>query len=209
MTAYRRNLVAGGTYFFTLNLADRRLSFLTDNIGLLRAAFRYTRARHPFTIDAIVILPDHLHALWTLPAGDSDFSTRWRLIKTTFSRGLHLSERVSASRLQKRERGIWQRRFWEHTIRDGGDFARHMDYIHFNPVKHSYVERVQDWPFSSFHRMVRLGSYPPNGQAVQAMSRAAVLARGDGFRFRSTHPTSFELRFACPSYGLSIRNILR
>jgi len=160
MTAYRRNLVAGGTYFFTLNLADRRLSFLTDNIGLLRAAFRYTRARHPFTIDAIVILPDHLHALWTLPAGDSDFSTRWRLIKTTFSRGLHLSERVSASRLQKRERGIWQRRFWEHTIRDGGDFARHMDYIHFNPVKHSYVERVQDWPFSSLHRMARLGCYP-------------------------------------------------
>jgi putative transposase len=161
MTAYRRNLVVGGTFFFTLNLADRRLPLLTDNIGLLRAAFRYTRHRHPFTIDAIVILPDHLHALWTLPAGDSDFSTRWRLVKTAFSRGLHLGERVSVSRSRKRERGIWQRRFWEHTIRDSGDFARHVDYIHFNPIKHSYAERVQDWPFSSFHRMVRLGCYPP------------------------------------------------
>jgi putative transposase len=157
MTAYRRNLVAGGTYFFTLNLADRRLPLLTDNIGLLRAAFRYTRHRHPFAIDAIVILPDHLHALWTLPEGDSDFSTRWRLIKTTFSRGLPLTERVSPSRSRERERGIWQRRFWEHTVRDSGDFARHADYIHFNPVKHSYVKRAQDWPFSSFHRMVRRG----------------------------------------------------
>jgi putative transposase len=161
MTAYRRNLVAGGTFFFTLNLADRRLPLLTHNIGLLRAAFRYTRHRHPFTIDAIVILPDHLHALWTLPAGDSDFLTRWRLVKTAVSRGLHLGEGVSASRSRKRERGIWQRRFWEHTIRDSGDFARHVDYIHFSPVRHSYVERVQDWPFSSFHRMVRLGCYPP------------------------------------------------
>jgi putative transposase len=161
MTAYRRNFVGGGTYFFTLNLADRRSSLLTENIGLLRAAFRYTRHRDPFTIDAIVILPDHLHALWTLPDDDSDFSTRWRLIKTTFSRGRRRGEPVSASRSRKRERGIWQRRFWEHTIRDNGDFARHADYIHFNPVKHRYVERVRDWPFSSFHQMVRLGCYPP------------------------------------------------
>ena len=92
MTAYRRNLVADGTYFFTLNLADRRLSLFTDNIGLLRTAFRHTRHLHPFTIDAIVILPDHLHKLWTLPPGDSDFATRWRLIKTTFSRGLHFGQ---------------------------------------------------------------------------------------------------------------------
>jgi REP-associated tyrosine transposase len=161
MTAYRRNLLAGGTYFFTVNLADRRLSLLTDNIELLRAAFRYTRRRHPFTIDAIVVLPDHLHALWTLPPGDSDFATRWRLIKTTFSHGLCPAERVSASRSRKGERGVWQRRFWEHTIRDHEDFVRHMDYIHFNPVKHRYVEHVQDWPFSSFHRMVRLGWYSP------------------------------------------------
>jgi putative transposase len=161
MTAYRRNLVTGGTYFFTVNLADRRWSLLTENVELLRAAFRYTRRCHAFTIEAIVILPDHLHVVWTLPPEDSDFATRWRLIKTAFSRGLHPTERVSASRSRKRERGIWQRRFWEHTIRDDDDFARHLDYIHFNPIKHGYVERVQDWPFSSFHRMVRVGWYPP------------------------------------------------
>ena len=134
---------------------------LTENIELLRAAFRYTRRRHPFTIEAIVVLPDHLHALWTLPPGDSDFATRWRLIKTTFSRGRRSVEDVSTSGSRKRQRGIWQRRFWEHTIRDDGDFAQHMDYIHFNPVKHSYVQSVQDWLFSSFQRMVRLSHYSP------------------------------------------------
>jgi putative transposase len=160
MTAYRRNSVAGGSYFFTVNLTERRLRLLTDNIELLRAAFRDTRRRHPFTIDAIVVLPDHIHAVWTLPAGDADFSIRWRLIKASFSRGLPHGERISASRLRKRERGIWQRRYWEHTLRDEDDFARHVDYIHFNPVKHGHVERVQDWPFSSFRRMVRRGLYP-------------------------------------------------
>ena len=160
MTAYRRHRVAGGTYFFTVNLAGRRQSLLTDKVDLLRAAFRYTRQRHPFTIDAIVVLPDHLHAIWTLPDGDSGFATRWRLLKAAFSRSLPLCEQVSASRQRKRERGVWQRRYWEHTIRDDDDFARHADYIHFNPVKHGYVQRAQDWPFSSFHRMVRLGFYP-------------------------------------------------
>ena len=160
MTSYRRNVVAGGTYFFTANVADRRRSLLTENIELLREAFRSTRRHHPFAIDAIVVLPDHLHTIWTLPDGDSDFAMRWRLIKASFSRGLPHGEPVSASRLRKRERGIWQRRYWEHTIRDDDDFARHVDYIHFNPVKHGHVERVQDWPFSSFHRMVRLGVYP-------------------------------------------------
>src|SRR5690349_13027287 len=118
MTTYRRNFVAGGSYFFTVNLAERRLRLLTDNIGLLRAAFRYTRLRRPFAIDAIVVLPDHLHAIWTLPEGDGDFAVRWQLIKGNFTRGLPQGERVSASRLRKRERGIWQRRYWEHTLRD-------------------------------------------------------------------------------------------
>jgi putative transposase len=171
MTAYRRNWIAGGTYFFTVNLADRRSSLLTDNIALLRRAFRYTRNRHSFTIDAIIVLPDHLHSVWTLPAGDADFATRWRLIKATFSRGLHRTEQISDSRLRKRERGIWQRRFWEHTIRDEGDFARHVDYILFNPIKHGYVARVQDWPFSSFHRMVRLGHYPREWGADPAIDQ--------------------------------------
>jgi REP-associated tyrosine transposase len=132
---------------------------------LLRAAFRSARVRHPFAIDAIVVLPDHLLTIWTLPEGDGDFAGRWNLIKGGFSRALPRVERVSASRLRKRERGIWQRRYWEHTLRDDDDFARHVDYIHFNPVKHGYVERVQDWPFSSFHRMVRLGLYPESWAA--------------------------------------------
>lgn len=160
MTDYRRNFVAGGCYFFTVNLAERRWRLLTDNICLLPTAFRETRRRHPFTIEAIAVLPDHLHAVWSLPDGDDDFSLRWQLIKAGFSRGLVCTEPVSASRSRKRERGIWQRRFWEHTIRDEDDFARHLDYVHFNPVKHGHVRRVGDWPFSSFHRMVRSGIYP-------------------------------------------------
>lgn len=133
---------------------------LVDNIELLRRAFRDTRRRHPFAIDAIAVLPDHLHAVWTLPEGDKDFAGRWQLIKAGFSRALPQGEPVSASRLRKRERGIWQRRYWEHTLRDEDDFARHVDYIHFNPVKHGHARHVQDWPFSCFHRMVRLGIYP-------------------------------------------------
>jgi putative transposase len=160
MTSYRRNFIAGGSFFFTVNLADRRLHLLTDHIEGLRAAFRQTRLRHPFTIDAMVVLPDHLHAIWTLPEGDADFAGRWRLIKSTFSRNLPIGEPISHSRLAKGERGIWQRRFWEHTIRDEDDFARHIDYIHINPVKHQLVTRVQDWPHSSFHRMVERGVYP-------------------------------------------------
>jgi putative transposase len=98
--------------------------------------------------------------MWTLPDGEADFATRWRLIKSAFSRSLPPRERLSASRRAKGERGIWQRRYWEHTIRDEGDFTRHLDYIHFNPVKHGHAGRVRDWPYSSFHRWVRLGAYP-------------------------------------------------
>jgi putative transposase len=101
-----------------------------------------------------------LHAVWTLPRGDADFALRWRLIKAAFSRALPASEPISASRSGKGERGIWQRRYWEHTLRDEADFARHVDYIHFNPVKHGLVTSVREWPYSSFHRMVRLGIYP-------------------------------------------------
>jgi putative transposase len=160
MTDYRRAFIAGGTYFFTVNLEDRRSRLLTEHMGLLRAAFRYTRKRHPFVFEAVVVLPDHLHAVWTLPEGDVDFPLRWQLIKATFSRELPSGEFVSRSRARKGERGIWRRRYWEHAVRDQDDFDRHLDYIHFNPVKHGYVPRVRDWPYSSFHRMVRLGSYP-------------------------------------------------
>jgi putative transposase len=160
MTNYRRNFIRGGSYFFTVNLADRRLRLLTEHIELLRSAFRYTQGRHLFTVEATVVLPDHLHAVWTLPEGDADFALRWRLIKSTFSRALPRGEQVSNSRDAKGERGIWQRRYWEHTLRDGGDFERHVNYIHFNPVKHGHVTQAREWPYSSFHRMVRLGVYP-------------------------------------------------
>jgi putative transposase len=160
MTDYRRNFIAGGCFFFTVNLADRRLRLLTEYIDELLAAFRETRQNHLFTTEAMVVLPDHLHVVWTLPEGDADFATRWRLIKSTSSRNLPAGEQVSSSRAAKGERGIWQRRYWEHTIRDENDFARHIDYIHINPVKHRLVTRVKDWPYSSFHRMVKLGIYP-------------------------------------------------
>jgi len=160
VTNYRRSLVPGGTFFFTVNLADRRKNLLTERADLLRAAFRDTRQRHPFEIDAIVVLPDHLHAIWTLPERDGDFATRWRQIKSAFSRGISIPGSMTRSRLSKSERGIWQRRYWEHTIRDDDDFARHVDYVHINPVKHQLVARVRDWPYSSFHRMVKLGIYP-------------------------------------------------
>jgi putative transposase len=160
VTNYRRNFIPGGCQFFTVNLAERKSRLLTDQIDRLRAAFRYVRNRHPFAIDAIVVLPDHLHAIWSLPDGDADFATRWRLIKAAFSRALPKGERISPSRLRKGERGIWQRRYWEHTLRDERDYSRHVDYIHFNPVKHRLVTQVKDWRYSSFLRMVRLGVYP-------------------------------------------------
>ena len=160
MTGYRRNLVAGGSFFFTVNLADRRLRLLTEIIDALRTAFRETQRHHPFTIDAIVVLPDHLHTVWTLPKDDAEFSTRWRLIKTSFSRKLSAGEPISSSRVGKGERGIWQRRYWEHTIRDRERFCSSHRFVHINPVKHGLVKRVSDWPYSSFHRMVRNGVYP-------------------------------------------------
>ncbi|BCD86442.1 transposase [Pseudomonas solani] len=162
MTNYRRDHTPGATWFFTLNLADRSSSLLTDHIDLLRASFRAGMKRHPWRIDAIVILPDHLHALCTLPPGDANYALRWRLIKSGFSRALPYGEPRSDSRKHKGERGIWQRRFWEHRIRDDADFARHVDYIHHNPRKHGHVERVADWPWSSFHQYVKAGILPAN-----------------------------------------------
>lgn len=147
MVDYRRSRLPGGTYFFTVTLRDRRACTLIEHVDLLRESVATVRARWPFTIDAMVVLPDYLHALWTLPAGDADYSTRWRLIKSGFSRSL------SGSTV----RSIWQTRFWEHTIRDDTDFRRHVEYIWFNPVKHGYVERVRDWQHSSFHHAVRQG----------------------------------------------------
>jgi len=160
MPDYRRNRVPGGTYFFSVNLQDRRSDLLVADIETLRASVRKTRDTRPFHIDAWVVLPDHMHCLWTLPPHDADFSGRWQAIKKYFSKSLPPNEPRSGVRIRRGERGIWQHRFWEHTIRDDTDYAAHMDYIHFNPVKHGLVRHPGDWEFSSFRRSVRLGLYP-------------------------------------------------
>jgi putative transposase len=160
MPDYRRNRVPGGTFFFTVNLLDRGSDLLVARIDALRQAVRQVRARAPFHIDAWVVLPDHMHCLWTLPQGDADYPGRWRAIKTAFSKSLPAGEPRSPVRTSRGERGIWQRRYWEHTIRDDRDYAAHMDYTHFNPVKHGYAAHPADWPFSSFRRCVTSGLYP-------------------------------------------------
>ena len=159
MVRYRRNFLAGGTFFFTATLAYRNARVLIDHIDALRSAFRATRQAHPFTLDAIVVLPDHLHIVMTLPDGDADYSNRLRLIKRRFTAAV-AQARVPIARHRNGEYALWQRRFWEHTIRDENDFARHVDYIHFNLVKHGLVARVRDWPHSSFHQYVRRGLLP-------------------------------------------------
>jgi putative transposase len=160
MPRYRRAKIAGGTFFFTVAIANRSDDLLVREIDRLRASYRAVQSRHPFETIAICVLPDHLHALWSLPDGDSDFSRRWSLIKSGFSRGLASTMPRSTRQVDKREKGLWQRRYWEHAIRDETDLAHHVDYIHFNPVKHALVPRVRDWPHSSFHRYVAQGQLP-------------------------------------------------
>lgn len=157
MTAYRRLRIAGGSYFFTAALADRNSAALVTGIEALRSAVSRTKAERPFRIDAMVVLPDHVHTIWTLPDGDSDFPTRWRLIKSRFSRAIGGVHPRSRSKRLKQERGLWQRRFWEHCLRDEADFARHLRYCWGDPVKHGLVARPVDWPFSSIHRDIRAG----------------------------------------------------
>lgn len=159
MPDYRRNRVPGGTYFFTVNLLERSSGLLLTHIDALRDAVRKVRDRRPFHIDAWVVLPDHMHTVWTLPTGDDDYSSRWKAIKIAFAKALPKTERRSTVRVTKGERGIWQRRFWEHTIRDESDYAAHVDYVHINPVKHGLVGRVRDWPHSTFHRCAAQGIY--------------------------------------------------
>ena len=165
MSRYRRAITAGGTFFFTV-VAYRRQPILCDEAirTALREAVLSVRRSKPFAIDAWVLLPDHLHCVWTLPADDDDFSGRWSLIKSAVSRVVgaqyRRAEWRNASKLKHREATIWQRRFWEHCIRDENDLQRHVDYLHFNPVKHGLVSRVSDWPHSTFHRFVAEGKYP-------------------------------------------------
>ncbi|NJN20718.1 MAG: transposase [Leptolyngbya sp. RL_3_1] len=159
---YRRAKTPGATYFFTVVTYNRQHLFKhPETIQLLRQSFHTVKQQHSFDIEAIVVLPDHLHCLWTLPAGDANFSTRWRLIKSHFTRhcpGQYKRAR-SLSRRHKQEQAVWQRRFWEHQIRDEADFVRHADYIHYNPVSHGLVNAPAEWPYSSFHCFVKQGFY--------------------------------------------------
>lgn len=159
MPNYVRYRIKGGCYFFTVNLLERNNTLLVDQIELLRESVLLCKQKQPFHIDAWVVLPEHMHCIWTLPEGDDDFSARWKMIKTRFSKGLPKIERRSNVRIKRGERGIWQRRFWEHAIRDDEDYANHFHYLHFNPVKHGWVKTVIDWPFSSFHRYLKQGVY--------------------------------------------------
>ncbi len=183
---YRRAYVNGGTYFFTVVTYNRnRIFSRTENIELLRQAFRKIIKRHPFRIDAFVLLPEHLHCIWTLPQGDADFSTRWRLIKSHFSRQFDFVGWVEernptrnpnfASRLRKNEKPIWQRRFWEHLIRTQDDLRRHVEYIHYNPVRHGLVKAPRDWNYSSFHRYVHKQMYDINWGADNKIEFDAVV----------------------------------
>jgi putative transposase len=164
MSDYRRYFVPGGTYFFTLVTEHRSPLFAQESARcLLGEVMRRCFLRYPVDVLAIVLLPEHLHTLWTLSPGDCAYSLRWRWIKWEFTRAWldmgGAEERRSGSRLREQRRGIWQRRFWEHTIRDETNLESHFDYIHYNPVKHGLVDRPADWPWSSFHRWVRAGHY--------------------------------------------------
>lgn len=158
MPNYIRSRVPGATYFFTVALADRRSRALEAHVGVLRRAYAAVHAEHPFETVAVCVLPDHLHVIWRMPEDDADFSVRWQQIKRNFAAWAGLPD-------------VWQRRFWEHQIRDDDDLARHIDYVHWNPVKHGLVRQVRDWPHSSFHRWVRRGALPASWGLVAAPDR--------------------------------------
>ena len=163
---YRRVFIPGAAYFFTVVTAQRYPWFANpDHVELLRSAFRAVRVKYPFTIEAMVVLPDHLHCIWTLPPGDADFATRWRLIKSWFSKRVPVAP--TDVREGQRQRRVWQNRYWEHWLRDENDFRAHVEYIHFNPVKHGLAVSAGAWPYSSFGRYVAAGLYPADwGQSA-------------------------------------------
>ncbi len=164
MPEYRRSFLPGGTFFFTI-VTYHRKSILTSQKAreILHSAMEDVNRRYPFSMDAICLLPDHIHCIWTLPEGDTNYSIRWGEIKKQFTKSYHQlfgnEGNNTASRLARGEATIWQRRFWEHTIRDEDDLNQHLDYIHYNPVKHGLVETMDDWQWSSFHRYVKMGYY--------------------------------------------------
>ncbi|MGL4237951.1 REP-associated tyrosine transposase [Tabrizicola sp.] len=166
MSRYLRPRVVGASVFFTVALADRRARTLVEQVDALREAVRVTKAERPFRIDAWVVLPEHMHAVWTLPEGDADYSVRWKEIKTRFTKSVGRVGPRSASKIARGEAGVWQRRFWDHHIRDERDFAAHLRYCWWNPVKHGFVERPVEWPYSSIHREIRLGQVEPEWAGI-------------------------------------------
>jgi len=161
MTNYRRLKLEGATYFFTLVAYHRiNTNIFIDNIDLLKNSIHKVKIKYPFQLIAICVLPDHLHLIMELPKGDSDYSVRIRLIKTYFSKAVVTANPINRSMERAQEKGIWQRRFWEHCIRDEYDLEKHLDYIHYNPVKHGYCSRPLDWPYSTFFNYVKRGRYP-------------------------------------------------
>ena len=167
MPNYRCDQTLGGTWFFTVVAYKRKPIFCYRNIrASLRHAIIRTRIKYPFLVDAWVLLPDHLHCVWTLPVNDSDFSVRWKIIKQYVSRDcrgdFRIQSSLPATKKRRRESTIWQRRFWEHKISAANDFATHLDYLHYNPVKHGYCRSPSDWRFSSIHRYQARGVYAPD-----------------------------------------------
>ena len=164
MPNYRRAITPGGTIFFTLVTFDRK-PILTSELSrqILRRVWKRVQEQHPFVVDALCLLPDHLHCIWTLPEGDGDYSMRWRAIKAQFTKEYLKSggqdEHRNDSRITRGEAALWQRRFWEHTIKDEDDFIGHFDYIHYNPVKHGLVKQVKDWPWSSYFKYMNKSYY--------------------------------------------------
>lgn len=160
---YRRAFIPGGSFFFTV-VTERLRPVLAsaDAVEVLRRAMRAARSTRPFKVDAMVVLPDHLHCIWTLPPDDAGFATRWRLVKTWFTKHCDPALRAAPNRARvaKREQAVWQHRYWEHLIHDDADFVRHVGYIHYNPVKHGHAQAPIDWPYSSFRRYVEAGIYP-------------------------------------------------
>src|SRR4051794_35084093 len=191
MPNFRRNYVPGGTYFYTL-VTDQRAPFLCEERArrLLRGIIKECRARWPFRIDAIVLLPEHLHAMFTLPVGDDRYSRRWAWMKKEFTgRWLDVGgaeQPISEGRRRDGRRGVLQPKYWEHTIRDEDDHERHFDYIHFNPVRHGLVRCPRDWPYSSFRRYVRMGVYPEDWGC------ASIVENDRRFRFEDLDTTAME-----------------
>lgn len=157
MSNYRHNRVPGRTFFFTVRLLDRSSSLLTEHISAFGEAIRQTRTRRPFHVDAWVVLPDHAHAIWTLPPGDADCAGRWRAVKIAFSKSLRKASAASVN-----EGAIWERHYLEHPVGGDDEYAALVDYVHTNPLRHACCAQAADWPWSSLHRFIAAGLIVPD-----------------------------------------------